>query len=168
MYKALSVAALLFAALAFVHHPAKAGGSGTSRGVTLIQLSCGEDPSVGGIGGSLKLILPGGDANCQQFERHHPAVPLLPSGTLYNLRVSIDTQNNSPSQLPLEYPVTVVSSSTQTELSCTIPTSNQGTCEDLTHQFGIGAGGDLQVTITIPTDGEIFSAVATLEEQIVE
>jgi hypothetical protein len=84
MYKSISVAAVvLLLTFAFADRPVKARTQlGTSRGVTIIQLGCGQDTNGPISGPSTIGVSTGGCDNNVAAGGF-----LLPSGTLYNLRV---------------------------------------------------------------------------------
>jgi hypothetical protein len=163
MYKILCVAAVLLAAIVIVRYPAKAGPSGTSKGVTLIVLGCGQDPNNTVVFGPGDIGVSAGF--CDGYGQIN--APQLPSGTLYNLRAAVGLGTTDPTPVNSEVRL-VTYPHRQAELVCQV-TSKNGICQDLTHTINVNAGDTVHATVSIPDSSSWISTVTiTFEENIVE
>jgi hypothetical protein len=160
----LLAAVVLLLVFAFVHYPVKAGThTATSRGVTLLQFTCGEDPNNGPIYGPNAPRVTTGWCN----DSGASPIPSLPSGTLYNLRATVEagTNNSTPATLK----VTVYNSTSPIPILLCKTTTANDFCQDLTHSANINAGDFVYATISIPDSNTFLGeATLTMEENIVE
>jgi hypothetical protein len=160
----LLASAVLLLVLAFVHYPVKAGThTATSRGVTLLQFTCGEDPNNGPVYGP-NSGLRVSTGWCSGIG--NTTGPALPSGTLYNLRaiVGAGTSDSTPATLK----VTVYTSTSPIPvLLCKVTTAN-AFCQDLTHNASINAGDWVYANVSIPDSNTFINAVTLSAEENIE
>jgi hypothetical protein len=160
----LLASAVLLLVVAFVHYPVKAGTqTATSRGVTLVQFTCGEDDNNGPIYGPSTVRVSTGW--CDSIGGT-PGPP-LPSGTLYNLRVNAAT--GTTDSTPATLKVTVYTSASPIPVLLCKVTTGDAFCQDLTHSVSVNAGDFVYAYISVPDSNTFLaSATLTIEENIVE
>jgi hypothetical protein len=158
----LLVPAVLLLAVVVGHRPAKAAQTGTSRGVTLIQLGCGQSPNGPVSGPSTIGVSTGGCDNNDAAGGFR-----LPSGTLYNLRAQFGAFTTDT--MPPSLKVMIYTSASRVPVLVCEATIDKSKCEDLTHQGSVVAGDSISATISIP-DGNtsLGQAALTIEENIIE
>src|SRR5258708_5857578 len=123
----LLVPAVLLLAVVVGHRPAKAAQTGTSRGVTLIQLGCGQSPNGPVSGPSTIGVSTGGCDNNDAAGGFR-----LPSGTLYNLRAQFGAFTTDT--MPPSLKVMIYTGASRVPVLVCEGTINKSKCEALTHQ----------------------------------
>src|ERR1700691_2758560 len=136
--------AVLVLVLVFAHYPVKAGThTATSRGVTLIVLGCGQDPSNTQVFGPGAVSPNGGW--CDGAGQWNGLQ--LPSGTLYNLRATVGggTSDSAPATFNVE-----IYSESHIPILEGEATTRTGQCQDVTHSGQVNAGDGVSATVSIP------------------
>jgi hypothetical protein len=156
---------VLVLAIAFTHNLAKAKSAATSKGVTLIQMGCGNDPSAGPFYGPGAPLLLSGYRTCEGGGNY--SYTQLPSGTLYNMRVQVVAYTFDPTPQKLKVSL-YINGQTGTAMSCEV-TTRTGACQDLTDTPPVKAGDLIWADISVPDSNTVlYSANIMLEENIVE
>jgi hypothetical protein len=159
----LSVAAL--GALALSVPALSTAATPASRGVTLLQLGCAEDPSQGSLFGPVTAGLSPGAKYCDG--EGNPGDLPLPPGRLYHFRASLSLGTVDGSN-PNAQAVLVVNGAA-TALACTYNVAASPNCEDLSHQVIVKSGDAVEVHVTLPDSNTwMIGGVATIEEAIYE
>jgi hypothetical protein len=160
----ISLCLALLATIALCLPASSVSNTSTPRGVALVQLACGQDPSGNGpIFGPTSVTLATGSIFCDG--QGYPGTLLLPPGKLYGLRsfLNVGTVDGST---PNVNATVYVNNNFVTTLTCSL-NATTATCLDLVHQVIVKSGDAVAVAVNLPDSNTfMYGGTATLEESI--
>jgi hypothetical protein len=161
---ALLSAAVVVLILTFIQRSVKAAATGTSQGVTVIQLGCGSGGNGPAIGPLTSYLYSGLNA-CDGSSTSLPTP--LPGGTLYNMRVLANAYTTNAAA---KFKVSLfISGNRKPVMTCGMNVPQSTSCSDLADSVPLNAGDTVYATISIPdSNSQMGSATITLEENIIE